>query len=277
MRDLGWVEGQNLTVEFRFAEGRYDRFPALADELVRIGVELIYAHTGSIASAAQQATSTIPIVFANSADPVGSGLVASLGHPGGNLTGVTSANLELMAKRVQLLKEVAPGTKHLAVLRVAQPAGLPTSLVRAVEDGARAYDLQVSYVDQLEPEPAQLEQAFSLVLPRRPDALLVIPAPTFVPLLPRIAELAIAHRLPSMGDDLMYARAGLLLSYGVSYADLERRAATYADKILKGANPADLPVEKPTKFDFGVNLKTAQALGLTVPQAVVAQATEVIR
>src|SRR5262245_31917580 len=169
-----------------------------------------------------------------------------------------------MGKRVQLLKEVAPGTTHLAVLRNAQPAGLPTNLVQAVEEGARKENLQLSYVDQREPGPAQLEQAFSLVLPRRPDALLVIPAPTFVSLLPRIAELAVANRLPAIGDDLMYARAGLLLSYGVSYSDVERRAATYADKILKGARPADLPVEKATKFDFGVNLKTAQALGLTI-------------
>ena len=274
MRDLGWVEGQNLTVELRFAEGKYDRFPALTNELVHAGVELIFARTGIIASAAQQVTSTIPIVFANAADPVASGLVASLSHPGGNLTGVTIANLEVMAKRVQLLKEVAPGITNLAVLRNAQPAGLPTTLVRAVEDGARAFDMAISYVDQLAPGPAQLEQAFSLVLPKQPDALLVIPAPTFEPLLPRIAEIALENRLPSIGDDLMYARPGLLLSYGVSYSDVERRAATYADKILKGARPADLPVEKATKFDFGMNLKTAQALGLTIPQSVLALGPE---
>lgn len=277
MRDLGWVEGQNLTVERRSAEGRYDRFPALADDLVRAGVELIYARTGIIASAAQQVTGTVPIVFANSADPVASGLVASLGHPGGNLTGLTIANLEVTAKRVQLLKDVAPGTTHLAVLRNAQPAGLPTNLLRAVEDGARTFGLEISYVDHLEPGADQLEQAFSIVLPRRPDALLVIPAPTLDPLAPRIAEIARANRLPSIGDDLIYARAGLLLSYGVSYADVERRAATYADKILKGARPADLPVEKPTKFDFGVNLKTASALGLTIPPSVFAQTTELIQ
>jgi putative ABC transport system substrate-binding protein len=150
-------------------------------------------------------------------------------------------------------------------------------MLRAVADGARAFDLQVSYIDLLGPEPAQLEQAFSLVLPKRPDALLVVPAPPIGALLPRIAELAIANRLPSIGADIYFPRSGVLLSYGASYSDLSRRAATYIDKILKGAKPADLPVEKPIKFDFGINLKTAQALGLTIPQGVLVQATEVIQ
>jgi putative ABC transport system substrate-binding protein len=150
-------------------------------------------------------------------------------------------------------------------------------MLRAVADGARAFDLQVSYIDLLGPEPAQLEQAFSLVLPKRPDALLVVPAPPIGALLPRIAELAIANRLPSIGADIYFPRSGVLLSYGASYSDLSRRAATYIDKILKGAKPADLPVEKPIKFDFGINLKTAQALGLTISQGVLVQATEVIQ
>jgi ABC-type uncharacterized transport system substrate-binding protein len=199
MRDLGWVEGQNLTIEFRYAERRWDRFPALADELVRAGVELIYARVSSAASAVQQATSTIPIVFANAADPVAEGLVASLAHPGGNLTGLSLANADLMAKRVQLLKEVAPGIRRLAVLRNSQSLGTPMleGMLRAVEDGARAYDLEIRYVDQLGPEPAQLEQAFSLVLPERPDALLVVPSPVVFVLQPQIAELAIKNLLRS--------------------------------------------------------------------------------
>jgi putative ABC transport system substrate-binding protein len=277
--DLGWIEGENLVIEVRSADLQFERLPALADELVRAGVELIYAPLSSAASAVQQATRTIPIVFAGTADPVAEGLVASLAHPGGNLTGLSLAISELMAKRVQLLKEMAPGITRLAVLRDIQSAGTPVleSMLRAVEEGARAYDLEIRYVDQVGPEPAQLEQAFSLVLPERPDALFVVPAPTLTPLAPRIAELAIANRLPAIAADLDFPRSGLLLSYGANYGDLTRRAATYVDKILKGAKPADLPVEKPIVFDFGINLKTAQALGLTIPQVVLAQATEVIQ
>ena len=279
LRDLGWVEGQNLAIEYRYAAGKFDRYPALADELVHAGLELIFAVVSSAASALQRATSTIPIVWALAADPVAEGLAASLAHPGGNLAGLSTGNTELTAKRVQLLKEVAPGTRRLAVIRNAQSLGTPMleSMLRAVEDGARAYDVQILYVDQLGPEPAQLEQAFSLVLPDRPDALLVVPSPVATIRRAQIADLALKHRLPAITDDLDYARAGFLLSYGANYLDLIRRAAAYVDRILKGAKPADLPVEKATKFDVGVNLKTAQALGLTIPQGVLAQATEVIQ
>ena len=279
MRDLGWIEGQNLAIEYRYAEWRFDRYTALADELVRANVELIYAMVSSAASVVQRATSTIPIVFAHAADPVAEGLVASLAHPGGNLAGPSLANTELTAKRVQLLKEVAPDIRRIAVIRNAQSLGTPMleGMLRAVEDGARAYDVQIRYVDQLGPDPAQLEQAFSLVLPERPDAMLVVPSPVANILLPQIAELALKHRLPAITDDLNFARAGFLLSYGANYLDLVRRATTYVDRILKGAKPADLPVEKATKFDCGVNLKTAQTLGLTIPQGVLAQATEVIQ
>jgi len=279
MRDLGWIEGQNLTIEFRYAEGKPNRYPALADELVDLGVELIFAEVGSMARVAQQVTSTIPIVFALTGDPVAEGLVANLAHPGGNLTGLSTGNADLLPKRVQLLMEVVPDTTRLAVLRDAQLLGTPALnvVLRAAEDGARKYNLQIHYVDLPGPEPAQLEKAYSLVLPERPDAMLVVPAPTITQLQPQLAELTIANRLPAIGDDLSFARSGLLLSYGANYADLQRRAATYVDKILKGAKPADLPVEKPTTFDVGVNLKTAQTLGLTIPQSVLQQATEIIQ
>jgi len=279
IRDLGWVEGQNLTIEYRYAERRYDRFPVLADELVRAGVELIYAAVGSMARIARQVTSTIPIVSPLFDDPVQQGVAASLAHPGGNVTGLALANAQLMAKRVELLMEVAPGIKRLAVFWNAQPAsqGEYQGMLRAVEEAARGYDVQIRYLDLLGPEPAQFEQAIAPVLTERPDALLVVPSPPVSAFVPRIAELAIANRWPSIGDDLFFPRNGLLLSYGASWSDLSRRAATYVDKILKGANPGDLPVEKPIKFDFGINLKTAQALSLTIPPSVLARATELIQ
>ena len=279
LRDLGWVEGQNLTIELRDAEGRSERLPALAEDLVRAGVELIYAPVGSTAIAAQQATSAIPIVFATAADPVGQGLVVSLARPGGNLTGLSSSNSELMAKRVQLLKEVVPGATRLAVLHNDQLAGQPMyeSIRRSAEAGARAAGLQIRFVDESGPAPAQLADAFSNVVAGQPDVLLVVPTPVFTPFQRQLGELAAMNRLPAISDDLSFVRAGLLLSYGANYDDLQTRAASFADRILKGANPADLPVEQPTKFDFGINLQTARAIGLTIPQGVLAQATEVIQ
>jgi putative ABC transport system substrate-binding protein len=212
--DLGWIEGENLVIEVRSADLQFERLPALADELVRAGVELIYAPLSSAASAVQQATRTIPIVFAGTADPVAEGLVASLAHPGGNLTGLSLA-IRAVASGSNCSRRW-PRTTRLAVLGFSQILGTPVleSMLRAVEEGARAYDLEIRYVDQVGPEPAQLEQAFSLVLPERPDALFVVPAPTLTPLAPRIAELAIANRLPAIAADLDFPRSGLLLSYG---------------------------------------------------------------
>ena len=279
LRDLGWIEGQNLSIEFRYADGKFDRLPALADELVRARVDLIYAPMTPQAVAAQQATKTIPIVFAVIADPVGAGLIASFAHPGGNVTGMSSFSVDLTAKRIQLLKEVVPGATHLGALRVTQNAGQPTyqRAVQAVDDAARAVELQVRYGDLSGPDQADLEHAFAELLPGHPDIVYVVPSGIFGGLQRQLAELSITNRLPAIAEGTTYVQAGLLMAYGPNFPDLSRRSATYVDRILKGANPADLPVEQPSKFDLAINLKTVQALGITIPPSVLQQTTEVIQ
>jgi putative ABC transport system substrate-binding protein len=279
LRDLGWIEGQNLTIEFRYAEGSLNRLPALADELVRAGVDLIYAPMTPQAVAAQQATKTIPIVFTVVADPVGQGLIASFAHPGGNVTGMSSFSVDLTAKRIQLLKEVAPGATRLGALRNTQNAGQPAyqRTMQIVDDAASAARLQVRYADLPGPDQAHLEHAFAELLLEHPDVLYIVPHGIFGSFQQQLAEFAITNRLPAIAEATTYAQAGLLLAYGPNFPDLFRRSAAYADKILKGANPADLPVEQPTKYDLAINVKTAQVLGLTIPQGVLAQVTEVIQ
>src|SRR5919199_4799334 len=273
MRDLGYVEGRDFTLETRFAEGQVERSPELAAELVRFPVELIVAVGIVPVRAAKDATSTIPIVMATSNDAVRFGLVASLARPGGNVTGLTSITTQLNGKRLELLKEAVPGVSRVAVL------WNPAISERApefpeVEAAARALGLQVISLEAR--EPGELEAAFEAASRQRAEALLTLDNALLAASRVQLAELVTKSRLPTISDGRFLVDAAGLMAYGPDQADQHRRAATFVDKILKGAKPADLPIEQPTKFDFVINLKTAQALGLTIPQSVLMQADEVL-
>jgi putative ABC transport system substrate-binding protein len=275
LRELGYVEGQNLTIDWRSSEGRLDTLDTLAAELVRLHPAVLFAGGSTEAAlAAQRATDSIPIVFAISDDPVGVGLVQSLAHPGGNVTGLWSLNAEVEAKRVELLKEAIPTLSRVAVL---SSPNEPTAhiLMRAAETAAQVAGLQLQFLDAPDPGVA-LEAAFQTAVNGRSEALLVQGFPRFLAYSPRIAELATMHRLPAIGANRQLPRAGGLASYGSDAEDSFRRVAEYVDKLLRGAKPADLPVERPTTVDFVINLGAAKALGLSIPASVLAQATEVI-
>jgi len=277
LADLGWVEGQNLTIEYRFAHGMQERLPDLAAELVQAGVDVIYTTNTPEATAAQQTTSTVPIVVSGSADPVRAGLVASLARPGGNITGISNFDIELNEKRLELLKECVPGLARLAVLRNPQGRGTPMweGHMEITERSASRLRIEVLYGDMS--EYGQLEDAMARLVAQRPDALYVSPGGLFSPITPQVAEFAIQYHLPSMGSNSSPARDGLLMSYGGNDLDIRRRSAVMVDKILRGANPAEMPIERPTTFDFVINLKTAQALGITVPESLLRQATETVQ
>jgi putative ABC transport system substrate-binding protein len=275
LRDLGWVEGQNIVIEYRSAEGRFDRLPDLAAELIRIKVDLIVAAPAPPALAAKNATGTIPIVFIGAADPVGIGLVASLARPGGNVTGLSyGVGLSIFAKDLELLKEVVPKVRRVAVLSNPASPSQPLAIT-AVKDAAGSLGLQLQLVEARGPE--EFDGAFAAMTRERAGALFVLQDPAFSPHRARLVDLAAKNRLPSILTQREDAEAGGLMSYGPRLSDLWRRAATYVDKILKGAKPADLPVEQPTKFELVVNLKTAKALGLTIPPSLLARADEVIQ
>jgi putative ABC transport system substrate-binding protein len=274
LRELGYMEGRNLVIERRYAEGNEDRLPELAAELVRLKLDVIVAMGGSPPYAAKGATSTIPIVFTNNGDPVGSGLVASLARPGGNVTGLSLTTPELLGKRLQLLKETVPGVSRVAVL--SNPTSPMHALsLREAEVAARALHVQVQIVEAR--APGELAGAFSAATKGSAGALVVLGGPLYMRERTRIAELAAKSRLPVMAAQREYAEAGSLLAYGANLRESHRRAAAYVDKILKGAKPGDLPIEEPTKFELVVNLKTARALGLTIPPTVLARADEVIQ
>jgi putative ABC transport system substrate-binding protein len=277
LADLGWIEGQNLIVEYRHAEGVREQLPGLAAELVQAGVEVIYTTTTPEAVAAQQATTTVPIVVSGSADPVRAGLVASLARPGGNITGISNFDIELNEKRLELLKECVPGLTRLAVLRGVQGRGTPMfeGHTEVIERSARRLGTGIFYGDMT--EYGQLEETMSHLIAQRPDALYVAPGPLFSPITTQVAELTVKNRLPSMGSNSSPARRGLLMSYGGSDLDIRRRSALMVDKILRGASPAEMPIERPTAFDFVINMMTAQALGFTIPEEVLRQATELIQ
>jgi putative ABC transport system substrate-binding protein len=275
LRDLGYIEGQNLVIESRYAEGSLERLHGLAEELVRLKVEVIVAGGTSATRAAQHATRTIPIVMAGTFDPLGQGLVTSLAHPGGNITGLSFLSAELPGKRLEILKETIPQSARIAVL--AHPA-TPSyaSHLHNLTVAARALGLHLHVVEVHRAD--ELDSAFTAMIQAGADALLVLSDPLLMDSLRgRVTDLAATHRLPAMYDWRMYVEAGGLMAYGPSLSDTQRRAATYVDKLLKGANPADLPVEQPTKFDLIINLKTATALGLTIPPSMLFQADEVIR
>jgi ABC-type uncharacterized transport system substrate-binding protein len=272
LRDLGYVEGKNLTIEFRWAEGRHERLPELAAELIRLKVDVIVAQGTPGARAAKQATATIPIVIPSFADPVATGLVASLARPGGNVTGLTWLSLEVSAKRLELLREAFPRTKRVAVLINPDNAS-NASILRAMEVAARSLTLDTQQFEARGPN--EFELAFTAMAAKRVDAITIIDDPMLLANAKAIANLAAKNRLPSIAF-IEFTDAGGLMSYGPSQLDMWRRAAVYVDKILKGAKPADLPVEQSTKFEFVINLKTAKALGLTIPQSVLARADQVI-
>jgi putative ABC transport system substrate-binding protein len=273
LQQLGYVEGQNIVIEGRYSEGRSERLPILAAELVRLKVDVIVA-AAYAAAAAKGATSTIPIVMTNDGDPVGSGLVATLARPGGNITGLTTRTPDLVGKQLQLLKEAMPRLSRVAVLsNPASPYHTPPYL-REAEVAARALKVRLQILEAR--APMELAGALSLATQEPADALLVLGDPMFFGERRRIAELAAKSRLPLVGNQAEFAEAGGLLTYGIDQRDNFRRAATYVDKILKGAKPGDLPVEQPTKFELIVNLKTAKTLGVRIPPAVLARADRVI-
>jgi putative ABC transport system substrate-binding protein len=276
LRDLGYVEGQNLVVEYRSAEGRIERFPDLARELVRLNVDLIIAGATPTARGARQATTTIPIVAFAMGDPVGDGLVESLARPGGNVTGSTFLGPQLVPKRLELLKTLLPRASRIAVLW--HPGAFSERTMNEMwkETDAAAHTLGVHLQRVEVRSAAELDGAFSRMIAERADALLVFPSTLLFNERARLVALAARHRLPAMFNAREFVERGGLIGYGASLAALIRRSAVYVDKILKGARPADLPVEQPTKFELTINLKTAKALGLTVPPALLVRADRVI-
>jgi putative ABC transport system substrate-binding protein len=274
LRELGYVEGQNVAFEQRWANGQVDRLPVLAGELVSLKVDMIVTATGDAALAAKHATSTIPVVFATAPDPVRLGLVASLARPGGNVTGVTSLSSDLAGKRLELLKQLVPRVSRIAVLN--DPENRSSEFIlKGAESVAKSLGVAVQTVDVRGQK--EFEAAFSAMKRGHADAVILGVNTPFLVHRRRIAELAVAHRLPMMAPTKEYAEAGALVSYGTDYPDQFRRVAMYVDKILKGAKPAELPIEQPTKFELVINLKTAKALGLTIPQSVLGRADELIQ
>ena len=275
LRELGWVEGENLVIEYRWAEGKIERLPELAADLVQRKVDVIVAPAGSAALAAKNATSSIPIVMIFPNDPVELGLVASLARPGGNITGTTfTPGAEIFGKQVQILKEAVPHASRLAVLW--NPADPESSRqVSEVEAAARSLDIRLQRVEARGPE--EFDGAFASMARERAEALLVAIGSTFLVHQTRLAELAVKNKLPSMWSYRESVEAGGLIAYSVNMADFVGRAAEYVDRILKGAKPADLPVERPSKFALIINLKTAKALGVTMPQSLLLRADELIR
>ncbi len=277
MQEHGYTEGQTLTIEWRFAEGRPERLRDLAAELVRLKVNLIVAEATPAARAAMEATITIPIVIPDAADAVGSGLVASLARPGGNVTGLSFLGPELIGKRLQLLKNVVPGMTRVAVLWHPDLYGEDTVKIMSEETEAATRALAVRLQRVEARSPNDLVGAFSAMTAGRAGALLLWTSPMFFAERRRIVDLAVKNRLPAVYPWREAVDAGGLMGYGPSAPDLFRRAATYVDKILKGAKPADLPIEQPIKFELVINLKTAKALGLTIPQTLLIRADELIQ
>lgn len=274
LRELGWVEGQNLVIEFRWAEGNVERLPELAADLVRRKVEVIVAPAGSAALAAKNATTSIPIVMIFPNDPVAMGLVASLGRPGANITGTTfTSGPEIFGKQLQILKETVPHATRMAILgNPADPEWVAQAT--AVETAAASLGIRLQRVEAQDPEA--FDSAFAAMTRARAEALLVAGGSLFLVHRGRLAELAVKNRLPMMTSFRESVEAGALMAYAVNMADFVGRSATYVDKILRGAKPADLPVERPTKFELIINLKAARALGIALPQSLVLRADEVI-
>ena len=274
LRELGYVEGKDIVIEYRYAEGKPDRLPGLAAELVRLKADVIVVSGGTSTRAAKNATQTVPIVMAFASDAVEIGLVASLARPGGNITGLTTQAPELAGKRLELLKEIVPKLSRVAAV------GNPDTLsygeqIKEIEIAAQAMSVQVQQV--VVKGPDDLENAFTAINKGRAGALIQLAGPTMIFLRDRIVELAAKTHLPAAYTDNEFVESGGLMSYSTNYTDMFRRAATYVDKILKGTKPADLPVEQPMKFEFIINLKAAKQIGLTIPPNVLVRADKVIK
>ena len=274
LREHGWVTGKNLVITYRFAEEKYDRLPALAAELVRLEPQVIVAVPMASVKAAKGATSTIPIVMWGVANPIGEGLITNFARPGGNVTGFTGAtSFETLPKLLQLLREAVPGARRIAFLwNPANQAALPA--VKTVKEAARMLGVDLQVVGARPPE--ELEPAFRAMAQARADALLIYGDTAFVPYFGRLADLSLRHHLPTMCHGSGYAKAGGLMNYSVNVTDTVRQVAGYVDRILRGANPGELPVEQPTKFEFVINLKTAKALGVTIPPSLLLQVDQAI-
>jgi ABC-type uncharacterized transport system substrate-binding protein len=273
LRALGYEEGRNIVIEYRWAEGKYERFPALTAELIALKVDAIVTAGTPASLAVKNATTTIPLVMVAVGDPVATGLVASLARPGGNITGLTSISSEMEGKRLELLREVVPKVSHIAVL---WNAASPIQVIEEGEVRAAARVLGIRMLSLGVRTREEIDDALATIIRERPDALLVLADRLFLHHRTRIMDFAAQERLPGVHAYRELVEAGGLMSYGPSYADMHRRAAAYVDKILKGAKPADLPVERPVKFELVVNLKAATELGLDVPPTLLGRADEVI-
>ncbi len=273
LRELGYVEGNNILVEYRYADSKLDRLPGLAAELARLKVDVIVTTGQGPTSAAKAVTRTISIVMARDTDPVGNGFVASLARPGGNITGLSNLAPEISGKQVELLKEILPGLSRLAILGTSTAPG-NGQLLREIENAAEAAAVNSQFHDVL--NTSEIEPAFRAAVNGRAEAMLVLGSGIYASRRKQVVNLTIKHRLPAIYRSREYMDAGGLMSYGVNPFDLDRRAATYVDKILKGRKPADLPVEQPTKFEFIVNLKTATEIGLVIPPNVLVRADKVL-
>jgi putative ABC transport system substrate-binding protein len=274
LRELGYVEGKNIVIEYRYSEGKLDRLRELAAELVRLNVDVIVTSGPTPNRAAKEATVTIPIVMGYDTDPVGNGFVVSLARPGGNITGLSTLAPEISGKQVELLKEIVPRLSRLAVFGTSTSPGTAQAL-KETELAAAAVGARLQYLDIRSPN--EIDTAFQEARKGRADAVLVLTSAVFVLHRTQLADLAIKSRLPVIYDRREFVDDGGFMSYGTSFADLARRTATYVDKILKGAKPADLPVEQPTKFELIINLKAAKQIGLTIPPNVLARADKVIK
>ena len=274
LRELGYIEGKNIIIEWRSAEGKVERRGELAAEFVRLKVDVLVSAGPTVTRVLKEATSTIPIVMAQDPDPVGSGFVASLARPGGNITGLATLSTEMSGKQLELMKEIVPRLSRVAIIGNSTTPGDAQALRETVL-AAGSFEVYLRYLDVLDPK--DLETTFRAAAKGRADALLVLGNPALNAHRKQIVDLAVKHRLPTTYTRPEYIESGGLMYYGTNYNDLSRRAATYVDKILKGAKPADLPVEQAKKFEFTVNLKAAKQIGLTIPPQVLARADRVIR
>src|SRR5262245_22120596 len=274
LRELGYIEGKNIVIEYRYAEGKPDRLPALAAELVSLKIDIIVTGGSSPTRAAKEATGTIPIVMTQDVDPVGSGFVASLARPGGNITGLSNFAPELSGKRIELLKEIAPKISRVAVLGALRLSANAQAL-NEVKLAAEALRVKLQYLDIQ--NPPDIESAFRAAGKGRAEAALALPGAVLISHRTQFAGFAAKNRLPTIYYATEFVEDGGLMSYAPNFADSSRRAATYVDKILKGAKPADIPVEQPKKFEFVINLKAANQIGLTIPPNVLARADKVIK
>lgn len=274
LRELGYVEGKNIVIEYRYADGKRDRLPSLASELVRLKVDVIVSGGSSVTGPAKEATVTIPIVMTNDPDPVGNGFVASLARPGGNITGLSTLAPELAGKRLEILKETVPRLARVAVIGNLTESGNAQAL-REVDLAAGSLGVKLQYVNVQDSK--DIETSFRAASNGRADGVLMLASTILLALRTEVTDLAVKGRLPAIYLRSEFVEDGGLMSYATSLTDLSRRAATYVDKILKGAKPAELPVEQPTKFEFIINLKAAKQIGLTIPQKVLVKADKVIR